>query len=189
MAVDDKTLADFSHDASIYKIQPQVVVFPKDVDDIKNLVKFVAEAKTRGENLSLTARAAGTDMTGGPLSESIVVSTTRYLNRLKKIGKDFAVVEPGMFYRDFEKETLKSNLLLPSFPASRELCTVGGMAANNSGGELNLLYGKTENYIRELKMVLRDGNEYLFKPLNMQELVAKMATPGQKGRFTKSCLT
>jgi FAD/FMN-containing dehydrogenase len=183
VAADRKTLADFSHDASIFKVVPQVVVFPKDAEDIKNLVKFVEKAKEKGENISLTARAAGTDMTGGPLSESIVVATTKYMNHIREIGSDFAVVEPGMYYRDFEKETLKHHLLLPSYPASRELCTVGGMVANNSGGELNLLYGKTENYILELKMVLRDGNEYTFKPLNHKELQEKMSADGAEGEI------
>ncbi|HEX5430132.1 MAG TPA: FAD-binding oxidoreductase [Patescibacteria group bacterium] len=178
---DAKTLSDFSRDASIYRLRPQVVVFPKDVDDIKALVKYVSEQKEAGQDISLTARSAGTDMTGGPLSESIVLSMTRYFNHIKKIGKDFAVVEPGVYYRDFEKETLKQHLLLPSYPASRELCTVGGMAANNSGGELNLLYGKTENYVQELKMVLRDGREYTFVPLNHAHLQAKMSQGDVEG--------
>lgn len=178
VSTDKQTLLEFSKDASIYKIKPEVVVFPKDNADIKSLVNFVMSEKAKGNNVSLTARAAGTDMTGGPLSESIVVSMTRYFNHIKQIGKDFAIVEPGVFYRDFEKATLAQHLLLPSYPASRELCTVGGMVANNSGGELNLIYGKTERYVQELKMVLHDGNEYTFKPLTAQELHEKMAGEG-----------
>jgi FAD/FMN-containing dehydrogenase len=48
VAADRKTLADFSHDASIFKVVPQVVVFPKDAEDIKNLVKFVEKSKEKG---------------------------------------------------------------------------------------------------------------------------------------------
>lgn len=175
---DEKIRADFSKDASLYKIKPALVVFPKDADDIKALVKFAAAENSKGGHLSLTARSAGTDMTGGTLTESIVVSMPRYFNHIKKIGKDSAVVEPGVYYRDFEKETLKQNLLLPSYPASREICTVGGMVANNSGGELNLIYGKTENYVQEIKMVLHDGNEYIFKPLTLPELEKKKQGQG-----------
>lgn len=175
---DSKTLADFSRDASIYKIKPAVVAFPKDVSDIKNLVNFVVAERAKGNQLSLTPRAAGTDMTGGPLSDSIVVSMTKYFNHIKNLGPDFVIVEPGVYYRDLEKATIQKHLLLPSYPASRELCTVGGMVANNSGGELNLLYGKTENYVQELKMVLRDGNEYTFNPLSHQELQEKMSGTG-----------
>jgi FAD/FMN-containing dehydrogenase len=182
---DAQTLATFSKDASLFKVKPQLVVFPKDSEDVQAIVKYVSGAKTRGEDLSLSARAAGTDMTGGPLTESIVVSFTKFFNHIKKIGKDHAVVEPGVFYRDFEKETLKKNLLLPSYPASRELCAIGGIVSNNSGGELNLIYGKTENYVQEIKMVLSDGNEYTFKPINMQQLEHKKTTPGLEGEIYK----
>ncbi len=180
---DEQTLETFSKDASIYKIKPQVVVFPKDSADIQALVKFVANQKTKGYNLSLTPRAAGTDMSGGTLSESIVISFTKFFNHIKKIGKDYAIVEPGMFYRDFEKETLKHKLLLPSYPASRELAAIGGIVANNSGGELNLIYGKTERYVQEIKMVCADGKEYSFKSLTMQQLEQKKKISGFEGEL------
>lgn len=181
-----ETLENYSHDASLFCLKPSLVVFPKNAEDIKKLVTFVTHAKKDGRNISLTARAAGTDMTGGPLTESIVVEMTRYFNKIKTIRDDYAVVEPGVYYRDFEKETLSHNLLLPSFPASRGLCTVGGMVANNSGGEKTLRYGKTELYVRELKMVLRDGNEYTFKKLTADELKEKISLNTIEGEIYKS---
>ncbi len=180
---DGATLEAFSHDASFFEIRPELVVAPKTVADIKNLVKFVSQKKQAGEQISLTARSGGTDMTGGPLSQSIVVSFTEHLNKIKKIGKNYALAEPGVFYRDFEKETLKHNLLLPSYPASREICAVGGMVANNSGGEKNLVYGKTERYVKEIKMVLRDGEEYIFKSLSFDEARTKMIEPTVEGEI------
>ena len=122
-------------------------------------------------------------MTGGPLGESIVVEFTKYFNHIKKIGDNYALTEPGVFYRDFEKETLKHNLLLPSYPASREICAVGGMAANNAGGEKTLAYGKTEKYIEELKVVLSDGNEYQFSPLTKSELEEKIKLQNFEGEI------
>src|SRR3989344_4733281 len=138
--VDDssETLDKYSRDASLFEIKPELVVFPKDVEDIKNLVKFAGRVHGDDGQISLTPRSAGTDMSGGSLTTSIVVELTRHLNRLKEIGSDYAIVEPGLFYRDFEKETLSRGLLLPPYPASRELCAVGGMIANNSGGEKTL---------------------------------------------------
>ena len=183
VAVDAEALEKYSRDASLFQIKPAVVVFPKDVADIKALVKFAAQENSLQNPVSLTARSAGTDMTGGPLSNSIVVEVTRHLNHIKEIGSDYAITEPGVFYRDFEKETLKHNLIFPSYPASRELCAMGGIVANNSGGEKTLTYGKTENYVAEIKMVLRDGNEYTFKPLNMEELEYKKKTPHLEGEI------
>ena len=80
---------------------------------------------------------------------------------------------------------MKKNLLLPSYPASREICTVGGMVANNSGGEKTLKYGKTEDYVNELKVIFSDGNEYTVKPLNKVELEAKMAKNNFEGNLYK----
>lgn len=181
ITVDEKILNADSRDASIFRVKPTIVVYPKDIEDIRALVKFVERRKKSGENISLTVRSAGTDMTGGPLTQSIVVEMTRYFNKVINVGNGEATVQPGVFYRDFEKETLKHNLLLPSYPASRELCTVGGMVANNSGGELNLNYGKTENYIEKIKMVLRDGEEYVFSPLSSDELKNKESETGIEG--------
>ena len=54
---DEATLEKFSRDYSVFQVVPQVVVFPKDVDDVKNLVKFVAKKKSAGEDISLTGRS------------------------------------------------------------------------------------------------------------------------------------
>lgn len=182
---DVSTLRKYSRDASLFEITPQVVVAPKTSDDIKNLVKYATarNKKTKkGPRISLTARSGGTDMTGGPLSESIVLDFLPYFNRIKEINTEYAVTQPGVFYRDFEKETLKKNRLLPSYPASREICTVGGMAANNAGGEKSLTYGQTKEYIEELKMILADGKEYVIKPLPKKELVKKIKEKTFEGK-------
>ncbi|MDP3779111.1 MAG: FAD-binding oxidoreductase [bacterium] len=186
--IDDSpaTLETYSRDASIFYIKPSLVVFPKNIEDIKKLAAFAAASGKNGRPVSLTARAAGTDMTGGPLTQSVVVEMTRYFNRTKKIEGDTAVVEPGVYYRDFEKETLKAGMILPSYPASREICTVGGMVANNSGGEKTLRFGKTENFVKELKMVLQDGNEYTFKKLTKAELQEKIALNTFEGSVYKN---
>ena len=183
VADNEATLARYSRDASLFEVKPRLVVFPQDVQDIKNLVSFVSQHPE--ERLSLTCRGGGSDMTGGPLSESIVLDMTRYFNRIKEIGEDFALVEPGVFYRDFEKETAKRNFLLPCFPASKDLCTLGGMVANNAGGELTLRYGKTEDYVEQLKVVCSDGNEYVVQPLTRIELDAKVAQNDFEGQIYK----
>lgn len=184
------TLSTFSHDTSLFEVIPEMVTFPKDTEDISALVRYVQEKNKENaegiNKLSLTARSAGTDMTGGSLTQSIVVECMRYINNFISIGDDYAVVEPGMFYRDFEKETLKHGLLLPSYTASREICAVGGMAANNSGGEKNLMYGKTERYVRKLKVVLDDGSVEEFHTLTMDELKKKMKEKTRCGEIHKN---
>ncbi|OGD33464.1 hypothetical protein A2833_02020 [Candidatus Azambacteria bacterium RIFCSPHIGHO2_01_FULL_44_55] len=172
---DPATLALYSRDASLFYITPKVVVFPKDPADIEGLVSFVNQNKSANSDLSLTARSAGTDMSGGPLNESIIVEFNKYFNHIREVGEGYAVTEPGVFYRDFEAETLKKGLILPSFPASRGICALGGMLANNSGGEKSLNYGKTKDYVESSKVVLSDGKEHTFRKINKAELDQKMA--------------
>ncbi|HEX3082362.1 MAG TPA: FAD-binding oxidoreductase [Candidatus Saccharimonadia bacterium] len=174
--VDDtpETIETYSHDASLFEVDPQVVTFPKDSADVQALVKYVADHKKANPQLSITARSAGTDMSGGAVNDSVIADFNRYFTKIKEVSSTAAHVEPGVFYRDFEKATFEQGALMPSYPASRELCTVGGMVNNNSGGEKSLEFGKTENFVTELKAVLADGNEVTMKPLTKRELDVKM---------------
>ncbi|MDP3953726.1 MAG: FAD-binding oxidoreductase [bacterium] len=184
---DAKTLKAYSRDASLFEVTPQVVVFPKTKQDIQAVVRFVARHKKEHPHLGITIRSGGTDMTGGAIGESIILDVNKYLTDIKKVAitkaGGYAVVEPGVFYRDFEKATLAKGLIMPSFPASREICTVGGMVANNAGGENTLMYGKVEDYVEELKVVLRDGREYTISPLTKAELKSKMKKKTLEGEL------
>lgn len=182
---DDETLKLYSHDASLFEVKPQVVVFPKDETDVKNLIRFVNKHKKENPSLSLTARAAGTDMGGGSINESIIVAFGKYFNQTPVVNGNIATTQPGVFYRDFEVETLKHDLIFASYPASRELCAMGGIFNNNAGGEKSLQYGKTEKYVKRMKVVLSDGNTYELKPLAEAELKQKMEKNDFEGNIYK----
>lgn len=179
----DETRQFYSHDASLFELLPQVVVFPKDGEDVQAIVQFVAEHKKDVPNLSVTARSRGTDMSGAAINDSIIMDTSRYMTAATNVSGEHATVQPGMMYRDFEVETLKHGSILPSYPASRELAGMGGIVNNNSGGEKSLEFGKTDKYVTNLKMVLSDGNLYEVKPLTREELNAKIAKDTFEGRL------
>ena len=188
--VEDKEMLDSrSRDYSIFKVEPQAVVFPKDVDDIKNLVAYAQRQKEAGQHISITARSAGTDMGGGPLNDSIILDFTKYFNHIKKIEDDRVEVEPGVYFRDLEKKLRERGLLYPPYPASKDLCAIGGIVSNNSGGEKSLLYGKTQNFVRELNVVLSDGNACTLKPLSRDELDKKMQEQSFEGEIYKKLFT
>lgn len=194
---DDATLDRYSRDASLFEMRPEAVVFPKHSADIQALVKWVTEQKATNPTLSITMRAAGTDMSGGAINDSIIVDTTKYMHGVLEVKKEevfqkegytisgYARVLPGTYYRDFDTETKKVGLIMPAYTASRDICAVGGMVANNSGGEKSIHYGKVENYIRELKVVFRDGYEYTVRPLTRKELMNKIGDVGLEAELYK----
>ena len=168
---DESTLKTYSHDASLFEVKPKLVVYPKDSEDLKNLVQYVDKKKETNPEVSLTVRAAGC-MSGGSLSESIIADVTHHMNKIGDVNEYGTVVEPGMFYRDFEVKTLEKNLILPCYTASKNLCAIGGMIGNNAAGEKTLRYGKMEKYVLESKVIFADGNEYIVKPLTKAEMRA-----------------
>jgi len=179
---DEATLAKLSRDTSLFIRTPQLVAYPTDAADVSAIVKEVRAARERGADISLAARAAGTDMSGGPLTTGVVISFTEHMNHIESVTPfdsaqgeiaGEAISEPGVYYRDFEKATLEKGLILPSYPASRELAAMGGIVSNNSGGERTLEYGKTERYIEEMEVVLSDGSTATFGPLTPEALEEK----------------
>ncbi len=181
----DQTLDFYSHDASMFELRPKLVVKPKDANDVEILVKFVNDHKHEVEGLNLTARSAGTDMSGAAINESIIVDFSKYFTTIEQVSDRAAQAQPGVLYRNFEPETLKHKALMPTFPASRDLASIGGMVNNNSGGEKSLEYGKTEDFVTELKFVFADGIERTVKPLSLDELHQKMSQTDFEGEVYK----
>lgn len=175
----------FSHDASMFEMIPEYVVAPKDSGDVQKMVRYVSENKASNPNLSLTVRSGGTCMSGGAVNDSIILDFAKYFNQIHDVSESIGHAQPGVFYRDFEKSTLEHGAVMPSFPASRDLCTIGGMVANNAGGERSLQYGKTEEFIESLKVVLSDGNEYDMRAINKEQLDSKMSQDNFEGNLYK----
>jgi FAD/FMN-containing dehydrogenase len=186
----EEVLTKYSHDASLLEVWPKVVVFPRDSVDVQNLVKWVSQNKDKYPDLAITPRCAGTDMSGGAIGESIILDFTRYMNKLVggplpldtrrpknktyiqnyPVMESYITVQPGMYYRDFEKITLAKGLILPCYTASKSLNAIGGMYGNNSAGERTLKYGQTENFVLEAKVVFTDGVERVVKPVPVREI-------------------
>jgi FAD/FMN-containing dehydrogenase len=170
-----EALDTYSHDASMFELRPSLIVKPLNSEDVERIVKLAAEKKSTHPELSVTARSAGTDMSGGAINDSIIVDFKEHFTKIENVDGSSAQTQPGVLYRDFEPETLKHGALMPSYPASRDLASVGGMVNNNSGGEKSLEFGKTEDFVTELEFVFADGIKRIVKPLNKEELDAKMS--------------
>lgn len=180
-----ESLEFYSHDASMFEIKPQLALSPMDAHDVETIVTLVGDKKHAMPDLSVTARSAGTDMGGGAINDSIIIDFRKHFTKIEKVTSETAQAQPGVLYRDFEPETFKHNALMPSYPASRDLCSIGGMVNNNSGGEKSLEFGKTENFVTELKFVFADGVERTVKPLKRHELLQKIGQKDFEGKVYK----
>lgn len=174
----------YSHDASIYELIPEAILYPRTSNDIQALVRFVSRNKHDYPALSITPRGAGTDMSGGAINNSLLIDMTRHFTAIHPFNGDTLHTEPGVYMRDIDA-LLKTDYLIGCVPASRALCTIGGMVGNNSGGERSLRYGNADESVRELKVIFADGNEYIVKPLTKRELSIKMKQGDFEGNLYK----
>lgn len=166
-------LEKYSTDESIFSIQPQVVIQPKNKKDLEIAVKVLSEETKQFPALSLTPRAAGTGLSGGSLTDSVIIDVVTHLNKLEKITKVHDEItftcEPGAMWKDVEKELKQHNVYIPAYPASKDICTIGGSVGNNAAGPDSLRYGHVADWVKSLDVILYDGNTYKIEPLNYKE--------------------
>lgn len=172
----------YSHDASMFEMMPQLVVAPRDAKDVQRLVEATNETRPKIKNLSLTARSAGTDMSGGAINDSVIVDFKKYFNKIESIGQKSARLQPGVYFRDFDRRAKEKGVLMPTYPASRDLCTVGGMVNNNSGGEKSIEFGQAANFVNEIEFVFADGAARKVGPLDRAGLDKKMKQKDFEGK-------
>jgi glycolate oxidase len=149
-------LVIFERDASITGALPDAIVFPANTAEV-SLVMRIAQA----QGLAVVPRGAGTGLSGGAvtLRGGIALSLAR-MHRILEIDprSRTATVEPGVVNADLSVEAARHGLFYAPDPSSQKACTIGGNAAENSGGPHCLYYGVTTNHIIGMEVVLADGS-------------------------------
>ncbi|WP_137722737.1 FAD-binding and (Fe-S)-binding domain-containing protein [Prescottella subtropica] len=153
---DGTTRALYSSDASLYRVPPRVVVFPRAVDEVAAVLDVC-----RIEGVPVTVRGAGTSITGNAVGSGVVLDFSRYLNRVLDIDPDArtAVVEPGVVQASLQRAAAPHGLRFGPDPSSQNRCTIGGMIGNNACGTRALGYGRTSDNIAGLDVLTGSGVE------------------------------
>ena len=149
-------LVIFERDASITGALPDAIVFPASTSEV-SLVMRIAQA----QGIAVVPRGAGTGLSGGAvtLRGGIALSLAR-MHRILEVDprSRTATVEPGVVNLDLSIEAARHGLFYAPDPSSQKACTIGGNAAENSGGPHCLYYGVTTNHILGMEVVLADGS-------------------------------
>lgn len=176
-----KTL--YATDASVYRELPLAVVLPKHAEDIKHLVKFAKD-----NQVTLIPRAAGTSLAGQCVGDGIVVDISKYMNEILEINPEeqWISVQPGIV-RDQLNEFLRPyGLFFGPNTSTANRCMIGGMVGNNSCGSTSIVYGSTRDHVLELKTVLSDASEVVFKSITNEEFEAKTRLDTLEGHIYKT---
>ncbi len=154
--------AEYSTDASNYRVVPQVVVFPRHADEVALALQVAERTGT-----PLTARGGGTSCAGNAVGPGLVLDFSRHLNRLIALDPEArtATVEPGLILSELQRAAAGHRLRFGPDPSTQARCTLGGMIANNACGPHALAYGRTADNVESLSLLLADGRSLTTAPL------------------------
>ena len=152
-----------STDNSVYQVIPEAILYPRVADDINHIVNLLVDNSESG--LSIVARGGGTGTNGQSLNDSLVLDTSRYLNKIISLDldKQEVLVEPGVVLDQLNHYLADHHLFFPPDVSSSSRATIGGMVATDASGKGSRIYGKTSDYINELSVVLSNGADFTVK--------------------------
>lgn len=160
----------YATDASVYKIYPDGVCFPKNKEDIIELIHFA-----RKNQMPLIPRAGGTSLAGQVVGKGLVVDVSKHFNQIIDFdlkGKKI-VVQPGMVRNDLNDFLAPHKLFFGPNTSTSNRCTIGGMTGNNSSGTTSIKYGVTRDKVIALECVLHDGSVVTFEDLTEEQFGEK----------------
>jgi FAD/FMN-containing dehydrogenase/Fe-S oxidoreductase len=149
--------AEYSADASNYRVVPLVVAFPRSADDMA-----AALAVCRELGVPLTGRGAGTSIAGNALSTGLVLDTSRHLNRVLSVDPErrTAVVEPGAVLDSVTAAAAPFGLRFGPDPSTHSRATIGGAIGNNACGSRALRYGRSADNVVALDVLTGAGARF-----------------------------
>ncbi|MFH4968245.1 FAD-linked oxidase C-terminal domain-containing protein [Gaetbulibacter sp. M240] len=173
----------YATDASVYRMLPLAVAYPRDPSDIKKLIAFA-----KANSISLIPRTAGTSLAGQCVGDGIVVDVSKYFTQIISFDKNSktVTVQPGVV-RDILNAYLEPHGLFfgPNTSTSNR-CMIGGMVGNNSSGTTSIRYGVTRDKVLQLKTILSDGSEAVFNTVSAEEFHNKTNEKSLEGQIYKT---
>jgi len=148
-------LVAYASDASPYRLFPRAVVEARDAEDVAKVLRFGRERE-----IPVTFRAGGTSLNGQGQSDGILVDVRKHFGgvRVEDDGAR-ARVKPGTILGHANRVLAPHGRKLGPDPASTDVCTVGGVVANNSGGMRCGVTRDSYSTVRELTFVLPSGTK------------------------------
>ena len=180
---DAKSRALYATDASPYRIVPLGVVVPLDDDDVRAAVAAAAR-----HGAPILPRGGGTSLAGQTVGEALVIDVSKHLTALLELNLEerWVRVQPGLVRDQLNAMLSQHGLQFTPDVATTDRANVGGMVANNSSGTHSIKYGKSVDQVIGMRVLLSDGSELEFGPLDEAGLAEKLALPGREGDLYRS---
>jgi len=161
----------YATDASVYKMLPEAVAYPRNEADIKLLIEFAVNNKTH-----LIPRTAGTSLAGQVVGKGIIVDVSKYMTRILEFNAEgqWVIVQPGVIRDELNRFLEPYGLWFAPNTSTSSRCMLGGMVGNNSSGTTSIRYGVTRDKILEITGYLSTGDKIHIKEFDKQAFDEKL---------------
>lgn len=176
----------YATDASVYRMEPLAVAYPKTDQDIKMLLAFASE-----NNTSIIPRTAGTSLAGQCVGNGIVVDVSKHFNKILSINEpeQTVTVQPGVIRDELNAFLAPYGLFFGPNTSTSNRCMIGGMVGNNSSGTTSIQYGVTRDKVISLKTILSNGEAVEFSEISKEQFVERSEQNTLEGRIYKLLYT
>jgi len=175
----------------IVKYPPDLIVWPEGTKQVSKVLRY-AERKA----IPVVPFGGGSGVCGGTwaLKGGVALDLKRMDKILRIDSRKMEVqVQTGINGEVLERTLNGKGLTLGHFPASIYAATLGGFLACRSAGQYSTLYGKIEDMVKGLEVVLANGQVYRLdevgsmpKALDLKEIF--LGSEGVLGVMTEATL-
>lgn len=158
--ITDKDDLDFYNEDWMrkYKGQSQLVLKPKTVEQVSQIVKYCNQ-----EKLAVVPQGGNTGLVGGsnPVFDENILSLSS-MNEIRSFDEASGIlkVDAGVILETTDQYLAERGFIFPLDLGAKGSCQIGGNVACNAGGLRLLKYGSLHGSVLGLEVVLPDGTIY-----------------------------
>ena len=162
---DAVTLQLYSTAACFYEITPLAVVIPHNTVDLVTTIEICAKYM-----IPILPRGAGSSLSGNAVGEAVILDLSHHFKEISVIDQESVRSGVSVVLDNLQKQLKKSNRKFGPDPSSGNVCVIGGMLGNNSGGPHTIKHGSMVHHVQEISVVLANGKPFKAKNIPLDEI-------------------
>ncbi len=162
---DTITLQLYSTAACIYEITPLAVIIPENEEDILTAINICCHY-----DIPILPRGAGSSLAGNAVGRAVILDLTHHFQKMEYISDERIKTGVGVILDHLQDFLKPYDKKFGPDPSSGNVCVIGGMLGNNSGGPHTILHGNMFKHVHSITVLLANGERFQAKNIFLDEI-------------------
>lgn len=188
VSTDARLIKTYSRDGGLLEMSPEMVVFPRQTNDIRKIARFSWQLADKNHKLPITARGHGMSTNGSAIGKGVMLSTIRYMNQVFEYDAKQKLVrlQPGARLESVQAALRLHGTGLAAVQDASYDSTIGGLVASNYRGSFSAKYGDVNSVVDQLEVVLSSGDVLQTGRISKRELNRKKGLQTLEGEIYRN---